>query len=498
MLSFRKYLLFTARAIEIPVDFRYNLCQYVMEEILMKTLPRRKMIRYCLADIAKGLFNGMIGNYLLYFFQPTVKSGLPILIPQNKLLGFITIMALLTGLGKIVDAVTDPLVAAMSDKCTHKLGRRMPFLRYAAIPYALSVLLIFYAPFAGGSVGNAIWVGVFLVIYYTSYTFYFIPKNALVPEIIPDAKVRVGYYGISTAFFMGSSSFMYAATLFVNLLKNAGLSPLWAWRAVFTLFAAIGVTCLLLSATAFREKEYVSDSVKPTTPFLRSFAQVFRNKNFLVFAAGDLFSGVSMAFFQTAMLYYITMLLNVPESQSFLVMLTAIAVALCLFPLIIKISRKYNKKMPLVVASVVFTVVFAFIFFGDKIAALAPGNELLIGLAMGVVVAFPFAAINILPQSVLSDIIQQDSLESGINREGIFSATKTFIEKCASALAMVVVSSVLAIGAGAGESVGLLGVKLTGVFAGVFSLLSLVFFLFYNDKKVIAYIEAHSKKERAQ
>ncbi len=464
----------------------------------MKTLPRRKMIRYCLADIAKGLFNGMIGNYLLYFFQPTVKSGLPILIPQNKLLGFITIMALLTGLGKIVDAVTDPLVAAMSDKCTHKLGRRMPFLRYAAIPYALSVLLIFYAPFAGGSVGNAIWVGVFLVIYYTSYTFYFIPKNALVPEIIPDAKVRVGYYGISTAFFMGSSSFMYAATLFVNLLKNAGLSPLWAWRAVFTLFAAIGVTCLLLSATAFREKEYVSDSVKPTTPFLRSFAQVFRNKNFLVFAAGDLFSGVSMAFFQTAMLYYITILLNVPESQSFLVMLTAIAVALCLFPLIIKISRKYNKKMPLVVASVVFTVVFAFIFFGDKIAALAPGNELLIGLAMGVVVAFPFAAINILPQSVLSDIIQQDSLESGINREGIFSATKTFIEKCASALAMVVVSSVLAIGAGAGESVGLLGVKLTGVFAGVFSLLSLVFFLFYNDKKVIAYIEAHSKKERAQ
>ncbi len=461
----------------------------------MKSLPKRKMLRYCLADIAKGLFNGMIGNYLLYFFQPTVKSGLPILLPQNKLLGFLTIMALLTGLGKIIDAVTDPLVAALSDKCSHKDGRRMPFLRAAAIPYALSVLLIFYAPFSPGSAANAIWVGVFLVIYYTAYTFFFIPRNALVPEIIPDAKRRVGYYGISTAFFMGSSSFMYAATLFVNLLKNAGLSSLWAWRAVFTVFAAIGVTCLLLSATAFKEKDYVSGSVKPTTAFFRSFAQVFQNRNFLVFAAGDLFSGVSMAFFQTAMLYYITMLLNVPESQSFLVMLSAIGVALCLFPLIIRISRRQNKKLTLVLASIVFTVVFAFIFFGDQIAALAPGHELWIGLAMGVVVAFPFAAINILPQAVLSDIIQQDSLENGINREGIFSATKTFIEKCASALAMVVVSSVLAIGAGAGESVGLLGVKLTGVFAGGFSLLSLLFFLFYNDKKVTAYIEAHSRKE---
>ena len=403
-------------------------------------------------------------------------------------------MALVTGLGKVIDAVTDPLVASMSDKCTHKDGRRMPFLKYAAVPYALSVLLIFYAPFAQGSVANAVWVGFFLAAYYTAYTFFFIPRNALVPEIIPDAKERVGYYGISTAFFMGSSSFMYAATLFVNLLKNAGLTPLWAWRTVFTVFAAIGLTCVLLSATAFKEKDYVENNTKPKESLIKSFGLVLRNKNFVIYGLGDLFSGVSMAFFQTAMLYYITMLLNVPESQSFLVMLSAIGVALCLFPFIVKFSRKYNKKVLLVAASIVFTVVFAFIYVGDKIAALAPGHELFVGLALGLVVAFPFAAINILPQSILSDIIQQDSLESGVNREGFFSATKTFIEKIASALAMVVVSSILAVGAQAGESVGMQGVKLTGVYAGVFSLLSLIFFALYNDKKVTKYIEDHTRK----
>lgn len=461
----------------------------------MKALPKRKMLRYCLADIAKGLFNGMIGNYLLYFFQPTAKSGLPVLLPENKFLGFITIMALITAVGKIVDAVTDPLVATLSDKCTHPDGRRMPFMKAAALPYALSVLLIFYAPFTPGSPLNAVWVGVFLVSYYTAYTFYFIPRNALVPEIIPDAKERVGYYGISTAFFMGSSSFMYAATLFVNLLKNAGLSPLWAWRTVFLVFAAIGLLCVWLSATAFREKDYVKANTRPSESLLRSFAQVLHNRNFVLYGLGDLFSGVSMAFFQTAMLYYITMLLNVPESQSFLVMLCAIAVALCLFPFIVSFSRKYSKKTLLVAASVVFTVVYAFIYVGDKIAALAPGRELWIGLGMGLVVAFPFAAINILPQSMLSDIIQQDSLQSGVNREGIFSATKTFIEKIASAVAMMVVSSVLAVGAQAGESVGLEGVKLTGVYAGVFSVLSLVFFLLYNEKKVTRYIEEHTKEE---
>jgi GPH family glycoside/pentoside/hexuronide:cation symporter len=460
---------------------------------MKKTLPKRKMIRYCLSDIAKGLFNGMIGNYLLYFFQPTVKSGIPNLLPQNKLLGFITVMALLTGLGKVIDAVTDPWVANLSDRCTHKDGRRMPFMKAAAVPYAVSVLLIFMAPFRQGSWANAVWVGLFLAIYYTAYTFFFIPRNALIPEVIPDTNDRVVYYGISTAFFMGSSSFMYAATLFVNLIKGLGVSALWSWRIVFSVFAAIGLVCVLLGSTAFKEKDYVTGSVKPKQSLLTSAKTIFKNKSFLTFFAGDLFSYISMAFFQTAMLYYITMLLNVPESQSFLVMLSAIGVALCLFPMIVRFSKKYGKKTMLVIASVIFTVVFAFIFFADQLAGLVRGYELVLGLSMGVVVAFPFAAINILPQSCMSDIIQKDSIEHGVNREGFFSATKTFIEKIAYSLAMVVVSSVLAIGAPEGESVGMLGVKLTGVFAGVFSLVSLLFFVIYNEKQVTAFIAKHRK-----
>ena len=463
---------------------------------MKKTLSKRKMIRYCLSDIAKGLFNGMIGNYLLYFFQPTVKSGLPNLLPQNKLLGFITVMALITGLGKVIDAITDPWVASLSDKCTHKDGRRMPFLKYSAVPYAVSVLMIFMAPFKQGSIANAIWVGFFLIAYYTSYTFFFIPRNALVPEVITDSKDRVGYYGISTAFFMGSSSFMYAATLFVNLIKGLGVDALGAWRIVFTVFAVIGLACVLLGATAFNEKDYVESSVKPRQSLLSSAKTIFKNKSFVTFFAGDLFSYISMAFFQTAMLYYITMLLNVPESQSFLVMISAIGVALCLFPMIVKFSKQYGKKTMLVIASVIFTIVFAFIFFADKIATLVVGYELVLGLCMGVVVAFPFAAINILPQSCMSDIIQKDSIENGVNREGFFSATKTFIEKIAYSLAMVVVSSVLTIGAGEGESVGMLGVKLTGVFAGIFSLVSLIFFMIYNEKGVTAFIEEHRKEEK--
>lgn len=465
---------------------------------MQKKLPKNKMIRYCLSDIAKGLFNGMIGNYLLYFFQPTKESGILALLPQNKLLGFITVMALLTGLGKVIDAVTDPWVANLSDRCTSKNGRRMPFLKAAAVPYAVSVVMIFMAPFKAGSIANAVWVGFFLIAYYVAYTFFFIPRNALIPEVIPDVKDRVGYYAISTAFFMGSSSFMYAATLFVDMFKKLGFEAIWSWRIVFIIFGAIGLICVILGSTAFKETDYVTSNIKPKQSLITSAKTIFKNKTFLTFFAGDLFSYISMAFFQTAMLYYITMLLKVPESKAFLVMLVAIAVALCLFPMITSLSKKHGKKTMLVIASVIFTVVFAFIFFGDKIASLVVGYELYLGLFMGVIVAFPFAAINILPQSAMSDIIQKDSIENGVNREGFFSATKTFIEKIAYSLAMVVVSSVLAIGAPQGETVGMLGVKLTGVFAGIFSLVSLIFFILYNEKDVTEFIAEHSKGDKKQ
>jgi hypothetical protein len=48
-----------------------------------------------------------------------------------------------------------------------------------------------------------------------------------------------------------------------------------------------------------------------------------------------------------------------------------------------------------------------------------------------------------------------------------------------------------------GEAVGTLGVKLTGVFAGVFSLVSLLFFAFYDENSVTKFIEEH-RKERSE
>ena len=44
----------------------------------------------------------------------------------------------------------------------------------------------------------------------------------------------------------------------------------------------------------------------------------------------------------------------------------------------------------------------------------------------------------------------------------------------------------------------MLGVKLTGVFAGLFSLVSLIFFMCYDEKSVTRCIDAHRREETSK
>ena len=134
----------------------------------MKQLSNGKIIALCMGDFARGLINGIITTYLLTFFIPTnANTTLP-----QFFLNAALIMAAIRGVGTIVDAITDPWVANLTDNCKHKLGRRIPFMRWSAIPYGLCCLMIFFPPVNGTSMVNAVWVGVLLILYYLFSTLY--------------------------------------------------------------------------------------------------------------------------------------------------------------------------------------------------------------------------------------------------------------------------------------------------------------------------------------
>ena len=123
----------------------------------MKRLTKKQMWIFAVGQLGWSILGGIISAWLVAFYLPTKdKDGLhfsgsdidfyTIITPGLIIGGFLTIIGLITALCRIWDAVSDPLIANLSDNSKNKKGRRMPFMKFAAIPFAIITVLIFMAP----------------------------------------------------------------------------------------------------------------------------------------------------------------------------------------------------------------------------------------------------------------------------------------------------------------------------------------------------------------
>lgn len=456
----------------------------------MKSVTKKLIILYCLPQFAVGLFTTMLNNYLIYFYQPSKASGIPTLITQGYVfLGVLTVIGFIKAVGHVIDAVTDPLIAGISDKSKNKNGRRIPFMKYSAIPFGICALLIFCTPTSSPSMLNNIWVAVFIWAYYVFYTLYMIPHNALLPEMITDSGKRVDAYTFHSLFFVTGSMLGYVTPAFVSMMKKTGLEPVSAWRATFTVFTVVGIVLLLIPPFVIKEKDYVQ-SVRPTVSLGSSLKHAFKNKHFVILTAGQLFEGTGMSFFQACIMYYITSLMGLSEDKSVIIMATSIVGSLVLYPFINKIAKNKGKKLPMLLGCIVFTIAEFVICFVDII----PGNRMVAAIIFALFVSFPFAVLNILPGSMMADVIQYDTIKSGVNQEGVFGAARSFITKMGTSIATMIVPSLVVIGAVKGENIGKTGLFLTAIVGGGFFIFAVIAFAFYKEKEVLAVIKEHKNK----
>lgn len=190
-------------------------------------------------------------------------------------------------------------------------------------------------------------------------------------------------------------------------------------------------------------------------------------------------------------MYYVTSLMGLAETYSVLILAISIAGSLALYPLVNKFAKRKGKKLPVILGCIVFSIAEIVICFSDKM----PGNKLVLACVFALFVSFPFAVLNVLPGAMMADIIQYDTVVTGINQEGIFGAAKSFIVKMGNSLAIMIVPSLVVTGAAAGENVGVLGLKLTAVAGSLFCILAIFVLLRYREKEVLATIEKASDKK---
>ena len=104
----------------------------------MKNLTKGKMWCYAIGQLGWSIISGLIGSWLVYFYQPNqeaINDGMINLIPSGRVVfGVLTIIGLITAIGRVFDAVTDPLIASLSDRSKNPRGRRNPFMQVAAVP----------------------------------------------------------------------------------------------------------------------------------------------------------------------------------------------------------------------------------------------------------------------------------------------------------------------------------------------------------------------------
>lgn len=448
----------------------------------MKKLTTGKIWQFAAGQFGWAMLSGIISNWLVYFYQPdeaAISQGQTVFIPQGlAILGIITVIGGITALGRVFDAFTDPMIASLSDRCTSKNGRRIPFLKWASLPLALATVLVFWSPVNEKSWINAVFLLVRVLAYYLFITAYCTPYNALISELGHTQQERLN---ISTAIsftFIAGTAVAYLAPAIWGIFVPA-LGRVGAIRLTFTVMAAIAWLCMLVPVFCIREKEYVNTVPVQESAF-HSLAATFRNGEFRKFVGSDIFYWIALTMFQTGLPFFVTSLLKLPETMTTLYFVGMTALSVLFYLPVNKLTPKFGKKRMLLFAFVMFSTAFFYTGFMGKIPFLSAPVQ---GFVLMVFAALPMAIFGILPQAMVADIAESDSVTTGSNREGMFFAARTFAFKLGQSLSMLIFTAVSTIGTGTGT-----GYRVAAFGAALFCGIGAVLLVFYNENKINAVI----------
>ena len=498
----------------------------------MKTrrLTKKEMWIFAIGQLGWSLLSGIISAWIVYFYLPTKAKNddgeilnffdgtynavtgtgevYRTLIPTGLVIGgFLTVLGLITALCRVWDAVSDPLIANLSDNSKNPKGRRFPFMRFAAIPFAIVTILVFIAPAllnSGIATGwNVAWVAVMLVLFYTFMTIYCTPYNALISEFgkTQEDRMNISTY-ISLTFFAGTL-LAYLPFVFAGIVRGFGVGYYWSYVICFIPLVIIACVAMLIPTFLLKETDFVEPKPSGTNAF-KSLRTTFKNKDFLIFSASDVMYFIGLTLFQTGLSFFCKLTMGLGESWSMFLLGGMTVLSAAFYPIVSKLVSKFGKKK-LVIAG------FIGLALAYLVTALAypitQGRECtlsyVVGISVVVIAAFPMALLGIIPQSIVADVAEEDSIVSGEKREGMFFAARTFAMKLGQSIAMLVFTSLAVIGATNAEeqldpnqiSAKWEGVTIVAVVAVVFCLLGAVILFFYNEKKVMKTIAEHQVEE---
>ena len=455
---------------------------------------------FAVGQLGWSTLSGIISAWFVTFYLPTqndISGGaVQYIVPGLVIGGFLTVLGLITALSRVFDAVTDPLIASLSDRSKNKRGRRIPFMQYAAIPLSVVTVLLFCAPVNEISSVNIVWISVFIVLFYLFMTMYCTPYNALISEFgkTQDDRMYIST-AISLTFFAGTL-LAYTPFAFAGFLRGS-VGFAWSYRICFIVLAVISCICMLIPTFCLKEKDFVETKPSESNMF-KSLGATFKNGSFRVFVSSDIMYWVGLTLFQTGLPFFVKVSMKLNESYTMMFLGGMTVLSAVFYPIVPKLVKKFGKKK--LVISGFLGLALAYVITG-LIGVI--GTTVIPGVVYGVVVcliaAFPMALLGIIPQSIVADVAEADGIETGENREGMFFAARTFAMKFGQSIAMLVFTSLAIIGTTQNTNsnditASTLGMTIVGFVAVAFCVFGALILSLYNEKKIMSTIDKKNKK----
>tara|TARA_R110002073_G_scaffold7456_10_gene42421 strand:+ start:1926 stop:3410 length:1485 start_codon:yes stop_codon:yes gene_type:complete len=380
-----------------------------------------------------------------------------ILLYYNQVLGVdARLVSLALAIAIIFDAITDPLVASVSDNLRTRWGRRHPLMLISAFPLGLSVYCVFIPPTELANLQLFAWLLTFVLLSRGFMTLFFIPWAATTAEFSDDYGERTSIMAYRYAFgwIIGVSFPLFAYTFIfpsseafpIGQLNPEGYPKL-------ALAAGIVITCGVLATTLLTRREipFLRQHTGATTSLtlsriIRELFAALKNRQFRLIFIIVLISSAISGTTANIGIYMTTFFWGFDTGDLRWFSLSATGAVLA-FPLVSYIQKRWDKKSILLWCSIISLfdgIIIVNLRFLDVLPENGDPMLLIILVAAGVFAASIAVIHGIIGSSIVADILDDHELRTGLRQEAMFFAGFSFSGKAISGLGIVLGGFIIA------------------------------------------------------
>ncbi|WP_256759619.1 MFS transporter [Cohnella sp. WQ 127256] len=388
----------------------------------MKTgyvIPTSEKVAYGVGDLAINIAFGSISFYMLWFIVNI--GGI-----SPAWAGIIFLVA------RVWDAFFDYVVGRLSDNTKHPLGRSRPYIIYGAIPLGLSFIAIWYAP-PFEEIGRFFYFLVTYLIFNTVLAIVAIPYGSLMAQMTQnyDERTELSTYRVGLS-FVGTLIAAAGIVLMTDVMFKS-YSKADAFGYVGIIFGII--IMLLLILTGIVSKERVNGERTNYEGFFTTIHSFLKLKEFRNTYGLFLFNNVGVGIIMALFIFFLSDVLKV-EGDATLFMAIPLVSAIVCAPFWNQMSNRYGKRLAYIIGSIFLSLVMLLVL-------LLPEKNVLYTTIVCILAGIGISACQIIPMSIIPDIIDIDEHKNGIRREGALNGILQLMQKVATGLSIAGVSLII-------------------------------------------------------